>query len=63
MDTNVTLEEHKFLVDVDNEIAMLGKSEKECPRCGNKIIVEERGNSYSVKCKTPNCIYADFRGI
>ena len=63
MIANVTLEEHKFLVEADNEIAMLGKTEKRCPRCGNEIIIEEEGNSYSVKCKTPNCIHADFRGI
>lgn len=34
-----------------------------CPRCGNEIIYEKRGNSISVECKTPKCIYGGIRGI
>lgn len=34
-----------------------------CPRCGNEIIYEKRGNSIAVECKTPNCIYGGIRGL
>lgn len=63
MATKTTIKEHKFLVEAENDIAKYGKTEKKCPRCGNDIIVEEAGTSYSVRCKTENCIVATFRGI
>lgn len=34
-----------------------------CPRCGNEIIIVERGTSTSVECKTKKCIFAGIRGI
>lgn len=34
-----------------------------CPRCGNEIIYEKRGNSIAVECKTPKCIYGGVRGL
>lgn len=34
-----------------------------CPRCGNKIIYEKRGNSIAVECQTPGCIYGGIRGL
>ena len=58
-----TIDEHKFLVDAETEIATYGKTNKRCPRCGNEIIIENKGSSYSVKCMTQECIRADFRGI
>ncbi len=34
-----------------------------CPRCGNEIIYERRGNSIAVECKTPKFIYGGMRGL
>lgn len=34
-----------------------------CPRCGNEIIYEERGNSIAIECKTPKCIFGGVRGL
>lgn len=34
-----------------------------CPRCGNEIIYEKRGNSIAVECKTKNCIFGGIRGL
>lgn len=34
-----------------------------CPRCGNEIIYEKRGNSTAVECKTRNCIFGGIRGL
>jgi DNA-directed RNA polymerase subunit RPC12/RpoP len=34
-----------------------------CPRCGNELLYEERGNSVAVDCKTPNCIHGGIRGL
>lgn len=63
MVTNTTNAEHEFLVSAENGIVQYGKTEKKCPRCGNEIIIQDEGSSYSVKCKTKNCIEAEFRGI
>ena len=63
MYAKTTIEEHNFLISAEEDFISLGKTEKRCPRCGNKIILEEEGSSYTVRCKTPNCINADFRGI
>lgn len=34
-----------------------------CPRCGNEIVYKRIGNSISVECKTPGCIYGGIRGL
>lgn len=34
-----------------------------CPRCGDEIIYEVRGNSIAVECKKPKCIYGGMRGL
>ncbi|MEE1503246.1 MAG: hypothetical protein UGF89_03240 [Acutalibacteraceae bacterium] len=34
-----------------------------CPRCGNDIIYEKKGNSVAVECKTHNCIFGGIRGL
>lgn len=39
------------------------KKQVKCPRCGNEIIYEKRGNSIAVECKTKNCIYGGIRGL
>ena len=61
MDTKTTLEEHKFLVSAENDIIQNGSTKKKCPRCGNNIIIEKKGTSYSVRCKTDDCIVDEFR--
>ncbi len=63
MATKTTIDEHKFLVSAEDDIIQNGKTEKRCPRCGNEIMIEDKGLSYSVKCKTDNCISAEFRGL
>ena len=63
MATKTTIEEHRFLLLAENEIIQNGKTEMKCPRCGNKIIIEDKGSSYSVRCMTDGCIRADFRGL
>ena len=34
-----------------------------CPRCGNTILYEVRGNSIAVECRTDNCIFGGVRGL
>lgn len=63
MSTKTTIPEHKLLVSAEDDIIKNGKTEKRCPRCGNNIIIEDKGTSYSVRCKTDNCIVAEFRGL
>lgn len=63
MAIDLTPKEIEILDKADNELAENGVTKEKCPRCGNEIIVEETGNSYTVKCKTQNCIFMDYRGI
>jgi len=58
-----SLEEIDFLGEAATDFGNYGKTEKRCPRCGNEIILEIFGSSYEVKCDTPDCISAVFRGI
>lgn len=39
------------------------QKEVKCPRCGNEIIYERRGNSIAVECRTKDCIYGGIRGL
>lgn len=63
MATDLKKFELDILVKADNELFINGHTEQKCPRCGNSIICEETGNSYEIKCSTPNCIKTEFRGI
>ena len=57
----VTMTEKDYKV-LDEKLNNPQKSVK-CPRCGNEIIYEKRGNSIAVECKTKDCIYGGIRGI
>ena len=46
-----------------NEKLNYPDKEVRCPRCGNEIVYEERGNPIAVKCKTPSFIYGGIRGL
>ena len=43
----------------------LNNKDKEviCPRCGNILIYEKRGNSIAIECKTKGCIFGGIRGL
>ena len=58
-----TIKEHDLLVKAATDFGNTGKTDKKCPRCGNEIVLEMFGTSYDIKCKTPKCIKASFRGI
>ena len=34
-----------------------------CPICGEKLVLYNSGNSYSVNCKTASCLLMSFRGL
>ena len=34
-----------------------------CPRCGDILVYEERGDSIAIYCKTKRCINGGLRGI
>lgn len=63
MDIKQSDEETLLLDSVDNEIALTGRTNKKCSRCGNDIILEQHGKSYVIRCKTDDCIYLGYRGI
>lgn len=56
---NITKKEYEVLNTKMNNPEKVIK----CPRCGNDIIYEKRGNSIAVECKTQNCIYGGIRGL
>ena len=39
------------------------KAVVKCPRCGNTLRYEDRGESIAVICNTPRCINGGIRGI
>ena len=60
-----TLEE---LGKIEKQLIECGKNNRPfdnliCPKCGGKIIFTETGDSYTVKCETPDCISYGVRGI
>lgn len=62
MDIDITLVEFEKL----NENLIVepnGHTNKKCPRCGCDIVIESKGKSYTMRCRTQNCIALDFRGI
>ncbi len=63
MAINLSRRELELLDKADNDIAKKGFTDEKCPRCGNGIIVEETGNSYTIRCNSKGCISLDFRGI
>lgn len=63
MDTKLSKFELEVLLKADEELFNTGHTTKKCPRCGNNIIYEENGNSYTIRCEKENCIKTDFRGI
>jgi hypothetical protein len=63
--TNVSLEEYnKIEHDLYEQLkANAPNVDLTCPRCGNEIGYEERGNSISVHCLTEGCIFGGIRGL
>ena len=61
--SKLTEEEVCVLQKAENDISNKGFTNERCPRCNSKIIIEEVGKSYSVRCISENCISLDFRGI
>ena len=62
---NITLEEMEMIED---QLIECVKNEKPienivCPRCGNQMVYDERGNSHIVTCETPSCVNYGIRGI
>ena len=57
-----TKDEALFLIDASERIAWYGETVL-CPRCGNPLIYEETGNSFTVSCSNEECISAGCRGI
>ncbi len=60
---SMTKKEIQALEDASLEFFKDGKIKTTCPRCGNRIKVHVKGNSYRVACDTKNCIENVFRGI
>ena len=63
MGTDLSQKELELLDKADNDIAEKGFTDEKCPRCGSDIVVEEIGNSYTIRCNSKGCISLDFRGI
>ena len=57
-----TKEEAFFLIDAATKISDFGETVL-CPRCGEKLIYEEVGNSFIVECSKDTCIRTGCRGI
>jgi len=51
-------EKNELLYKMDHPDAIV-----KCPKCGNDIIYEKRGNSIAAECLTENCIFGGIRGF
>ena len=62
---NITLEEYELIeTELFNQLKENVQSVHIiCPRCGEDLNYTERGNSYTIKCETINCINYSIRGI
>ncbi len=40
-----------------------GTTDMRCLRCGTKLILDDYGSGYVIRCETKNCLYVTFRGI
>ncbi|MFD0671909.1 hypothetical protein [Cohnella sp. GCM10027633] len=40
-----------------------GATDRRCLRCGTKLILDDHGSGYIIKCETTDCLYVTFRGI
>lgn len=58
---NKTLSE--FFKLLDEDFALHGETDKKCPICGNGFEKVESSSSYTIKCKTDNCIKNAYKGI
>ena len=58
-----TIEEAELLISASRDLLEKGKTDKICPRCGNKITEIRDGHSGTIKCETPDCLSMDFRGL
>ena len=55
-------------LNIEEQLIEYAKGNKDiddiiCPRCGEKIIFTEIGNSYTVQCETFGCIKYSVRGL
>lgn len=57
-----TKEEAFLLIDAATRISDNGENVP-CPRCGERLIYEEIGNSFVVECSKNTCIRTGCRGI
>ena len=61
--SQTNMQEHELLIEAATDFGNIGKTDKVCPRCGDRIIFVDLGSSYAVRCATDGCIEAYFRGI
>ncbi|WP_027086694.1 hypothetical protein [Cohnella panacarvi] len=40
-----------------------GTTDRCCLRCGTKLILDDYGSGYVIRCETKDCLYVTFRGI
>jgi len=45
------------------EYKRLGKTERNCPRCGKPFLIRIAGNSFTLRCESADCIAMTLRGI
>jgi uncharacterized protein (UPF0212 family) len=64
---NVNIKLSEYEINLLNQAAddfyEKGETDLKCPRCGNDFEFHSTASSYSIKCKTYNCIKDTCRGI
>ena len=63
MDIELTREQVQICLAAEKEDYYKGHTDKRCPICGGRLMIERSGNSCTVKCEKDGCIKMTCRGI
>ena len=56
-------QETEFLLEAQRDFIKTGKTDKDCPRCGNQLVYEAGTSWEMTYCKKQDCIGVAAKGI
>ena len=45
------------------EYRMTGRTTRKCPRCDGKLLINDAGNAFDIRCEREGCYRMRFRGL
>lgn len=59
----ISPKEYKVLNSAVSELLEKGKITLKCPRCGKRLVYEEKGSMEIIRCEDLSCVKSIRRGI